>query len=130
MRILARFGSLAALAALAFGSGCYARAEPAYVTSAEVGVGYEPAYYDGYLVYYDSDGRPFYYDPGGAVVWIEPTSPYYGGLVNHYRVYGRAYPRWYQSYGYRYRGYRQAAPGYHYYRGYHVARPAPAGRRR
>ena len=96
---------------------CYVEPEPVTVSSGVyAGDGYEPAYYDGYLVYYDSVGRPFYYNRG-AVVWVSPGSPYYGGLVNHYRLYGPAYHRWYGHYGYGYRGYR-VAPGYHAYHGY------------
>jgi len=106
----------ALLVAAGFLPGCYAEAEPAYVTSADVEYGYVPAYYDGYVVYYDTIGRPYYYD-GASVVWIPPSSPYYVGLRNHWHVYGHAYPRWYSSYGYRYHGYR-GAPGYHGYGGY------------
>ena len=100
-------------------SGCYVEPEPAvYTTSADVAVddGYQPAYYDGYVVYYDDVGHPYYYDRG-AVVWVSADSPYYVGLVNHWHYYGPAYGRWYAHSGYRYRGYR-AAPGYHNYRGY------------
>jgi len=110
-----------ALAVLLVGTaGCYAEAEPVTVTSAEIG--YEPAYYDGYVVYYDDYGHPFYYGSGGAVVWVEPSSPYYVGLVNHYHVYGPRYRSWAAHDGYRYRSYR-ASPGYHYYRGYRQAAP-------
>ncbi|HLK41221.1 MAG TPA: hypothetical protein VKU41_30930 [Polyangiaceae bacterium] len=66
--------------------------------------GYTPPLYDGYVVYYDDVGRPFYY-LNGAVVWVPPTSPFYIGLVHHWRVHGPAYHRWYAHYGYRYRGY-------------------------
>jgi hypothetical protein len=113
--------------ALAGAAGCYAEAQPAAVTSADVGV-WEPAYYDGYLVYYDDWGRPYYYGPGGAVLWVSPASPYYAGLTYHWRVYGHAYPHWYHAEGWRYRGYR-ASPGYHAYHGYHggpVYHGAPA----
>jgi hypothetical protein len=73
--------------------------------------GYEPQYFNGYMVYYDGAGRPFYY-MGGAQVWIPPTSPYYAGYVGHYRAYGPAYARWYAGAGYRYQGYR--GPGAYY----------------
>jgi hypothetical protein len=66
--------------------------------------GYEPSYYDGYVVYYDDVGRPYYYGNGG-VVWVSPGVPEYGVLVNHYRVYGPAYHRWYTRYGHAYRRY-------------------------
>ena len=121
-------GIALALGSLGLLSGCYAEAVPApepMLTSASVQVdGYEPAYYDGYVVYYDDVGRPYYYDRG-AVVWVSTSSPYYGGLVHHWRVYGPAYHRWYSNYGYRYRTYR-AGPGYHAYHGYR----APPARRR
>ena len=113
--------------------GCYADMEPqpTYVTSAEVD-GYVPAYYDGYVVYYDDYGRPYYYGPNGVAIWVDAGSPHYWGLVQHWRVYGHAYPRWYAHYGARYRGYR-AAPGYHAYGayrgGYHTYRAPPAHRR-
>jgi len=68
--------------------------------------GYEPAYYDGYVVYYDSIGRPFYY-VNGVPLWVPLGSPYYAGLANHWRVYGPAYGGWYAHYGYRYRGFRR-----------------------
>ena len=46
-------------------AGCYAdvQAEPVSV------YGYEPRYYDGYVVYYDDGGRPFYY-VNGRVSWV------------------------------------------------------------
>ena len=113
--------ALVVLTASALG-GCTVETRPVAVTSADVADDdYQPAYYDGYVVYYDG-GRPYYYN-GGAVVWISPSSPYYGGLVEHYRVYGRGYGRWVAHDGYRYHAYR-SAPGYHYHRA------APAHRRR
>jgi len=117
----------ALLSSASFLPGCYAEAHPAVVTSAEVDYGYVPPYYDGYVVYYDTVGRPYYYDRG-AVVWVSPSSRYYVGLRNHWRTYGYAYPRWYSSYGYHYRGYR-GAPGYHGYggAGYRGAPPAYHG---
>ena len=83
------------------GSGCYVEAVPgpAYAE------GYQPMFYDGYLVYYDDVGRPFYY-VNGSVAWVPPTSPFYVGLVEHWRVHGPAYGRWHARYGARYRGYR------------------------
>ncbi len=95
------------LIALVAGSGaassaCYVEEypEPVYAE------GYEPQFYDGYVVYYDDVGRPFYY-VNGAVVWVSPTSPYYGGLVHHWRYHYPAYRRWYTYHGYRYRAYRR-----------------------
>lgn len=100
----------ALLSVCAAGSGCYAdvRAEPSVVD------GYEPQYYDGYVVYYDGGGRPFYY-VNGATVFVPQTSPYYNGYVNHWRTSGHGYNRWYGRQGRRYQTYR-AAPGRYYYR--------------
>jgi hypothetical protein len=67
--------------------------------------GYDPQLYDGYVVYYDDVGRPYHYY-GGNVVWIQPEWPGYWGYVHHYRAYGPAYHRWYQSRGPQYRSYR------------------------
>ena len=83
-------------------SACYAEAVPAPAYAD----GYEPQYYDGYVVYYDGYGRPFYH-VNGAVYWVPPSSPFYGGYVNHWHSYGPAYGRWYGHYGVRYRGYRR-----------------------
>jgi hypothetical protein len=97
-------------ACASLGTGCYAevQAEP------EVVEGYQPQYYDGYVVYYDGGGRPYYYN-NGAVYWVPASSPYYGTYVNHWRSYGPAYGRWYSRSGYRYRSYR-SAPGRYYHR--------------
>jgi hypothetical protein len=115
-------------------AGCYAETgtEPVVTSSAEIETdGYEPAYYDGYVVYYDGGGRPYYYNRG-AVVWVSPRSPHYVGLVNHWHTYGPAYGRWYAHTGPRYHSYR-VQPGYHAYHGYHSAparRAPPAHHRR
>jgi hypothetical protein len=100
-----RIAGLAAIAAglasvLSLASGCYVEPlpPPVYVDG--------PQYYDGYVVYYDSVGRPYYYANGG-VVWVSPASPFYFGYVNHWRVHGGAYYHWNANYGYRYRGYRR-----------------------
>ncbi len=93
---------LAGLSSLAIAGvvpGCYVETEPVYAE------GYRPAFYDGYVVYYDGVGRPFYYE-GGHSVWVPAGSPYYAGLVGHWQTYGHAYGGWYAHYGYRYHGYR------------------------
>jgi hypothetical protein len=100
-RSIAFVVATAALGALA--SGCYAEEEEPAPVYAE---GYQPMYYDGYVVYYDDGGRPYYYN-NGAVVWVPPTAAVYASLVDHYRVYGPAYHRWYGHYGYRYHGYHR-----------------------
>jgi hypothetical protein len=126
-------GSLAA-------TGCYV--EPVGPGPVVVGdYGYEPQYYDGYMVYYDGVGRPYYY-ANGAQVWVSPSSPYYSGYVSHYRTYGGAYNRWYSGDGYRYRNYRGQGGyyggHYNYYNnnnrynrggGYVRARPSTGGYR-
>jgi hypothetical protein len=66
---------------------------------------YEPLYYDGYVVYYDDVGRPYYYE-NGAVIWVPPTSPLYVGFVDHWRYHRPAYSHWYAHEGYRYRTHR------------------------
>ena len=122
-------GALAVVLSASALSGCYAEAHPVvYTNSAEVASddGYEPAYYDGYVVYYDGGGRPYYYDRG-ATVYVSAGSPYYGGLVNHYHAYGPRYHAWEANHGAQYHSYR-SAPGHYQYRG-HVER-APAARRR
>ncbi|HSQ66467.1 MAG TPA: hypothetical protein VLM85_24770 [Polyangiaceae bacterium] len=106
IRTVALAIGLGAIALL--GSACYGYVEPA------AAYGYEPAYYDGYVVYYDGVGRPYYYY-GGAAVYIAPTSPYYRGYVDHYRYYGPNYGRWYSNRGYQYRTYRAPAGRTYYY---------------
>jgi hypothetical protein len=68
--------------------------------------GYEPAFYDGYVVYYDEAGRPYHY-VNGAVVWVSPATPAYPSLVGHWHRYHQVYPGWYTRYGYRYRDYHR-----------------------
>ncbi len=90
------------------GSACYVEPAPppaVAVAPPVVAEGYDPQYYDGYVVYYDAVGRPFYY-VGGAVVWVPPTSPFYIGLTDHWRGHRAEYARWHERYGARYRGYR------------------------
>jgi len=84
----------------ALGSACYVEEgpPPAYA------YGYDPQYYDGYVVYYDDVGRPYYY-MDGAVVWVPVASPLYIGLVSHWRLHAAAYHHWYGHYGYGFRGY-------------------------
>ena len=104
MNLAASFWRVAVLLACVGGpvSACYVEAETVPIAVD----GYEPLYYDGYIVYYDGLGRPFYYS-NGIVVWIGPEYPEYGVLVHHWHVYGPAYRHWYAHYGYRYRTYRR-----------------------
>lgn len=134
--MLQRLLGIAALVGTAsFMSGCYAAVEPVpvYSTSAVVASdGYEPAYYEGNVVYYDDVGHPYYYGPGGGVVWVSVSSPHYVALVNHWHAYGPAYHRWYAREGYRYRGYHAAPARYHasYHAGSHGSVHHSGGRHR
>jgi hypothetical protein len=87
--------------AAGLGQGCYVETVPDPVYAD----GYQPSFYDGYVVYYDGIGRPFYY-VNGSPFWVPVHSPYYAGLVNHWHTYGPAYGHWYAHYGYRYQGFR------------------------
>ena len=129
MMTIQRLGLGAVLLGVTSITGCYAQVRPepvVYTTAAPAPApvadsyssdGYEPAYYDGYMVYYDDGGRPYYYDNGGAVVWVAASSPYYIGLTNHWHVYGAHYHTWYAHTGYRAHGYR-SNPGHYQYHGY------------
>jgi hypothetical protein len=67
--------------------------------------GYRPLRYDGYVVYYADDGRPYYY-VGGAAYWVPRTYARYHVLTRHYVVHRHVYARWYVRHGVRYRTYR------------------------
>ncbi|MBI5482187.1 MAG: hypothetical protein HY906_25250 [Deltaproteobacteria bacterium] len=113
MRMLRNLMAVALLTGALAGAGCYV--ETVSPEGVVVGnYGYEPMYYNGYMVYYDG-GRPFYW-AGGGQVWIPATSPYYHSYIAHYRAYGPAYSRWYAGGGYRYRTFRG---GTGYYGGHH-----------
>jgi len=86
------------------GSACYVEEEP----HADYADRYAPQFYDGYVVYYDDGGRPYYY-ADGSVIWVPATSPRYVGLVNHWRLFGPEYHRWYTHYGDRFRSFRAEA---------------------
>ena len=104
--------TVAALVATAAAStsGCYdpEGPPPGYAEGAPPGYadGYQPQFYEGYVVYYDESGQPFYH-LDGVPTWVPPGSPFYGGLVGHWRAYGSAYRRWYGHGGYGYRGYHR-----------------------
>ncbi len=119
MRMLRNLLAVAVLAGSLSIAGCYVETVgPEGVVTGNYG--YDPIYYNGYMVYYDG-GRPFYY-LNGAVVWISPTDPYYHSYITHWRTYGAYYGRWNGAYGARYRGYRTP----HAYYGGHRAYRAPA----
>jgi hypothetical protein len=84
-------------------TGCYAEVQAEPVAA----YGYTPVYTDdGYMVYYDDYGAPYYYS-GGRQVYVPRTYVGYNRLNYHYRTYGPSYRRWYGSHGYRYRTYRR-----------------------
>jgi hypothetical protein len=88
------------------GGGCAVGVHPVPSYVSVEGDAYWPMYYDGYVVYYDDDGRPIYYVDGQAH-YVPSTYVYYGALVAHYQRYRPYYRRWYRTRGYRYRSYRR-----------------------
>lgn len=85
--------------------GCVIRARPAEPVVATSY--YTPLYYNGYVVYYDTLGRPMYY-AGGVRYYVPSTYVYYGRLRTHYLSHRVYYNRWYRARGHRYRRYRRA----------------------
>jgi hypothetical protein len=71
---------------------------------------YDPRFYDGYVVYFDGAGRPYYYAEG-AVVWIPQTSQFYRSLTDDWARHRVPYEHWYMAVGYRYRNVRIAGDG-------------------
>ncbi len=68
--------------------------------------GYNPMYYEGYVIYYDDIGRPMYY-ANGAPYYVPATYPRYQSYVQHYHTYRVPYQRWYGTHGVQYRHYRR-----------------------
>ena len=99
---LALCAVLASTVALATGCIAEEAPPPVFTNGAEI---YVPQYYEGYVVYYDDIGRPYYYMDGMSV-WVPVTSPYYVVLTDHWRIHERAYRYWYVEHGYRYHDYR------------------------
>ena len=94
-------------ACAAFATGCYAEVDQAGgPVVVESSYGYQPQYYDGYVVYYDGYGRPYYYNNGGSY-YVPRGYAHYDGLVRHYNTYRDPYSRWNTRSGYRYRSYRR-----------------------
>jgi hypothetical protein len=90
-------------------SGCTIRARTPSVTVSGPRIAtsyYTPLYYRGYVVYYDTVGRPVYY-VNGVRYYVPRTYAYYGRYVSYYRRHRGAYRRWYRRRGYRYRRYRR-----------------------
>ena len=86
------------------GSACYVESQPAtyrttYQPTASYGTApttvvdtnyYRPLYYQGYVVYYDTYGRPYYY-LNGAQYYIPSTYHYYNYYTWHYNRYRTHY---------------------------------------
>jgi hypothetical protein len=95
------------LAAAAFTlSSCVvvARPRPAVgvtVYGPPVEYGYQPLLYNGYVVYYDNSGIPFYWY-GGTRVFVPVI--HRDRYVTHYRTHHRSYHRWHKHRGRQYRG--------------------------
>lgn len=83
-------------------AGCIVHtSEPTLATSY-----YTPMYYNGYVVYYDTLGRPIYY-VNGIQYYVPATYYNYHAYVRHWRVHRVYYNRWYRTRGHRYRRYRR-----------------------
>ena len=68
--------------------------------------GYSPRYFDGYVVYYDDGGLPYYYNAKRRVP-IPRTDRRYDGYVSHYRTHRSGYVKWNGKVGRNYRDYRR-----------------------
>lgn len=90
------------LACAPLAAGCMVEAEDPSTTVVD---GYAPPSYEGYVVYYDDYGRPYYYNDG-VVMYVPQTYVHYNVLVRNYHTYRPQYRRWYTRHGYRYRTYR------------------------
>jgi hypothetical protein len=77
-----------ALAATTMLDGCMVAAAP----PPQVAVAYSPLYYNGYAVYYDDWGSPFYY-AGGVAFYVPHSYVHYDVLVSHYRAHPGLYRR-------------------------------------
>jgi hypothetical protein len=67
-------------------SGCIVAADP----PPRVAVAASPLYYNGYAVYYDDWGYPFYYS-GGVAFYVPRTYAHYDVLLGHYRTHPGLY---------------------------------------
>lgn len=97
-----RFGAtlLMGLALSSVLGGCIVAADPLPPPGVAVAA-YSPLYYNGYVVYYDDGGYPFYY-VGGGVRYVPRGYEHYDVLVSHYRAHPEAYRSGYAR-GYAYR---------------------------
>jgi hypothetical protein len=92
-------------------SGCtvHTRTVPASATIET----YDPLYYDGYVVYYDEFGTPYYYVDGG-VRYVPRTYVGFNVLVGHYHKHRVAYRTWHVREGRHYVHTRRAPGRYHH----------------
>ena len=67
---------------------------------------YHPLYHDGYLLYFDATGLPFFYR-GGRKVYVDRGHRRFSLYRDHYRSHRKSYHRWYSKEGRRHHGYRQ-----------------------
>jgi hypothetical protein len=112
MRKLSANAALAAIIAVgAFlgAPGCVYVAGPGAALAGPAASYYSPPYYDGYVVYYDHAGLPYYYS-GGRTIYVPRKYRGYGTLVEHYRLHRPDYDRWYRAHGANFRNYRH--PGH------------------
>jgi hypothetical protein len=76
-----------ALAATPMLGGCIVAADPPPRVAVAA---YSPLFYNGYAVYYDDWGYPFYY-AGGVAFYVPRTYAHYEVLVSHYRAHPGLY---------------------------------------
>jgi hypothetical protein len=123
-RLVLALGVLSGIVVLEDGCLIPVQREEVVVSGPVEEYGWEPIYYDGYVVYYTDDGIPFYY-MGGTQVWIPAHERYH--YTERYYQRREAYHTWYQRRGREYHGYRhQDRPTYHQERP--VVRPRDDGR--
>ena len=67
---------------------------------------YSPLWHDGYLIYFDVSGLPFYYHQG-RTIYIPRRHKRYHDYVSHYRSHRHKYDRWYKERGRKYHKYRK-----------------------
>ena len=96
-------------------AGCVVTARPATVSVSASYGGWTTYYYDGYLVYFDTIGRPYYY-MNGRMMYVPNSWDRYNVALASWRNNRAAYNRWHTRYH---------APSYRV----RVVRPAPRARR-
>ncbi len=95
-----------------FLAGCVVTARPATVSVSASYGGWTPYYYNGYLVYFDNIGRPYYYY-GGRITYVPNSWVHYNVALAGWRSNRVAYNRWHTRYHaprYRVQVRRQPAP--------------------